>query len=74
MARRTLVGKRILVTGASQGIGYAFAREAARRGARVMAVARSAEPLQILVEEVGRTYLPPHVQESLLERLAVLEK
>ena len=53
MARRTMVGKRILVTGASQGIGYAFAREAARRGARVIAVARSADPLQILVEDAA---------------------
>ncbi len=46
MATRTMAGKRILVTGASQGIGYAFALEAAKQGARVVASARSAEPLQ----------------------------
>ena len=48
MATRTLAGKRILVTGASQGIGYAFALEAAKRGAEVVASARNAELLQKL--------------------------
>ena len=46
--RRTLQGKRILVTGASQGIGRAFAIEAARRGAKVVASARSAGALESL--------------------------
>jgi short-subunit dehydrogenase len=44
MARRKLAGLRILITGASQGIGKALAEEAAGRGARVLAAARS-EPL-----------------------------
>ena len=48
MATRTLAGKRILVTGASQGIGRAFALEAARRGAQVLATARNAEALKEL--------------------------
>ena len=48
MATRTLVGKRILVTGASQGIGRAFALEAANRGGKVFATARNAEALQTL--------------------------
>jgi len=45
MATRTLAGKRILVTGASQGIGHAFAFEAAKRGAKVVATARNADAL-----------------------------
>jgi short-subunit dehydrogenase len=41
MSRRTLAGSRILITGASQGIGRALAEMAAQRGAHVLAVARS---------------------------------
>jgi short-subunit dehydrogenase len=39
--RRKLTGLRIVITGASQGIGRALAEAAARRGARVLAAARS---------------------------------
>jgi short-subunit dehydrogenase len=49
--RRTLSGSRVLVTGASQGIGRALALAAARRGARVLAVARSDDLLQELAAE-----------------------
>src|SRR5262245_39016610 len=42
--RRQLPGSRMLITGASQGIGRALALSAARRGVRVLAAARS-EPL-----------------------------
>ena len=42
MARRNLEGLRIVITGASQGIGKALALEAAKRGMRVVAAARSA--------------------------------
>jgi len=52
MPRRELGGKRILITGASQGIGYALAAAAARRGCRVVAAARSAELLEKLAAEV----------------------
>ena len=50
--RRTLTGARVLITGASQGIGKALAEGAAARGARVLAVARSAHLLADLAEEV----------------------
>ncbi|MFM8644161.1 MAG: SDR family NAD(P)-dependent oxidoreductase [Actinomycetota bacterium] len=40
-----LNGGRVLVTGASRGIGEAIAREAAWRGAKVIGVARSASAL-----------------------------
>jgi len=50
--RRHVAGSRILVTGASQGIGKALADQAARRGARVIAAARSLELLRELAETV----------------------
>jgi short-subunit dehydrogenase len=49
--RRQIAGLRILITGASQGIGRALALEAARRGARVLAAARSEELLAELARE-----------------------
>jgi short-subunit dehydrogenase len=49
--RRTIAGSRLLITGASQGIGRALALAAARRGARVLAAARSPELLNELAAE-----------------------
>jgi short-subunit dehydrogenase len=49
--RRELRGARILITGASQGIGRALALEAAQRGAMVLAAARNEELLAELVTE-----------------------
>ncbi len=50
--RRNLNGLRIVITGASQGIGRAMAEAAARRGARVLAAARSNELLAGLAQTV----------------------
>ena len=52
MALRELKGRRVLVTGASGGIGRAIAESAARRGARVILSARSADKLDALVGEL----------------------
>jgi short-subunit dehydrogenase len=52
MARRTLRDLRILITGASQGIGRALVERAAARGARVLAAARSVDLLQQFQAEV----------------------
>src|SRR5947209_18719423 len=46
--RRSITGSRMLITGASQGIGKALAEAAVARGARVLATARSAELLKEL--------------------------
>lgn len=51
-AGQDLAGKVVLVTGASRGIGYASAREAARRGAHVVAVARTVGGLEELDDEI----------------------
>jgi short-subunit dehydrogenase len=50
--RRTINGSRILITGASQGIGKALAEAAARRGGKVLAVARSEALLGDLADQV----------------------
>lgn len=50
--RRTLAGMRILITGASQGIGRSLAVLAAKEGMKVIAVARSEPMLKELQDEV----------------------
>lgn len=45
---------RILVTGASSGIGRAFALDSARRGARLALMARRGDELASLAEEIHR--------------------
>ena len=52
MAVRELAGLRVLVTGASEGIGRAIAKEAVKRGCKVLAVARKRPDLDALAAEV----------------------
>jgi short-subunit dehydrogenase len=55
MPRREIKGSRILITGASSGIGRAVSLELARGGAELVVVARREERLKTLVEEIIAT-------------------
>ncbi|MBX7433071.1 SDR family oxidoreductase [Mycobacterium sp. Y57] len=50
-----LVGKHVIITGASSGIGHASAIAVAARGATVFALARNGEALDGLVAEIRRS-------------------
>jgi NAD(P)-dependent dehydrogenase (short-subunit alcohol dehydrogenase family) len=52
MTAQSLSGKIVLVTGASRGIGYQAALEAGKRGAHVIAVARTVGGLEELDDEI----------------------
>lgn len=52
--KRELKHSRILLTGASSGIGYALAGELASQGASLLLLARRKERLEKLVEEIGQ--------------------
>lgn len=53
MGERSLAGKRIVVVGASSGIGRAFAVRAGKEGARLVVAARRADRLAEVVAEAG---------------------
>ena len=65
MARRKLAGLRVLVTGASQGLGRAIAVAAAKRGAKVLAVSRSQPPLDG-VETLAADVTKPADREAMV--------
>ena len=61
MAKRRIEGCRVLITGASSGIGRELALELARQGADLVAIARREEPLNETcraVCDLGRRCLP----------------
>src|ERR1700693_3126845 len=53
-----------VVTGASSGIGEATARTLARQGFHVAAVARRAERIQTLADEIGGTAIVADVTDD----------
>jgi short-subunit dehydrogenase len=57
-------GARVVVTGASRGIGAALAADLAGRGARVVLVARSAEALDKVAAELGGEAFPADLADS----------
>ncbi|MDA5193524.1 SDR family NAD(P)-dependent oxidoreductase [Govanella unica] len=63
-----LTGQTWVVTGASGGVGGAITREAARRGATVLAIARSAAKLDALVASFsGKGKIIPYVADLALQ-------
>src|SRR5262249_40325924 len=52
--RRSIAGARAIVTGASGGMGREIALELARKGARVLLLARREEKLQAVAEEINQ--------------------
>jgi NAD(P)-dependent dehydrogenase (short-subunit alcohol dehydrogenase family) len=52
MDNKDLAGRVVLVTGASRGLGYAAAKNAAARGAHIVAVARTVGGLEDLDDEI----------------------
>lgn len=71
----SLAGRRVLVTGASSGIGLATVRAARAAGARVALLARRAEVLEALADELGAIAVPadvtdPHAARGAVDRAA----
>ena len=60
----TLQGQTVLVTGASRGIGAAAARAFAEAGARVGVMARNADAVRSLADEIGGVALPGDVADA----------
>jgi short-subunit dehydrogenase len=72
---RNLLGKRILITGASSGIGKALATQLAHQGAKLVLAARSEEKLKALSDSLpGAAFVVPtditneHDREQVLNR------
>src|SRR5690349_12344005 len=53
MGERSLAGKRLVVVGASAGIGRAFAIRAGKEGAKLVVAARRQDRLDDVVQEAG---------------------
>ena len=68
-----LDGRRVLVTGASSGIGEGTARELAAAGARVACAARRKERIESLAEEIGGFAVEVDVADEPAARWAVDE-
>ena len=71
MRAMDLNGARVLLTGASGGLGEAIARALAERGSRLVLTGRRAEALEALALELGATTVPCDLSDrAAVERLA----
>lgn len=66
-------GKKVIVTGAGKGIGRATALMLARRGAKVIALTRSAADLQTLEQEIGSVSIPVDLADADATRAAAIQ-
>lgn len=66
-------GKRVIVTGAGKGMGRATAIMLARRGARVVAITRSAADLESLEKEIGCESIVVDLADATATRAAALK-
>lgn len=71
MTAGVLDGRRVLVTGASSGIGEATVRACAAAGARVAGLARRTERLEALAAEVGAAAVTADVADEASARAGV---
>jgi short-subunit dehydrogenase len=62
--KTSLSGRTALVTGASSGLGVAFAHDLAARGCHLVLVARSEEPMQQLANELRAAGATVHVRPT----------
>jgi|EndMetStandDraft_8_1072994.scaffolds.fasta_scaffold64990_3 NAD(P)-dependent dehydrogenase (short-subunit alcohol dehydrogenase family) len=69
-ASQEFAGKSVLVTGAGKGIGRAIAVMLAARGAKVVALSRSAEDLKQLDAEIGSTSITVDMADAEATRAA----
>lgn len=67
----SLDGRRVLVTGASSGIGAGTARELAAEGARVACLARRKDRIEDLAQEIGGVAVGADVANEAAARAAV---
>ena len=65
--------KKVLITGASTGIGYALAEELNKRGAEVILTARSEDKLHALAEKIKASgcllYTSPSPRDNKASRM-----
>ena len=64
-----LFGKTVIITGASRGIGAAVARVFAAQGANVMLLARTADEIIALADEIGPMRWPCNVMSASMTHL-----
>ncbi len=73
--RRDLTGRRILITGASSGIGKALAEQLAKLGAKLVLAARSEDKLRALAQNLpGETLVVPTDVADDADRARVIDQ
>lgn len=61
-----LLGKHVIITGGSEGLGYSMAREFCTKGCRVTIIARTQSKLDQALENLKQLDLPAQVQVQAL--------